>query len=849
MASVASPHSRPADDVLSELGAEPEVGLSLDEVDRRRLEHGENAVGSDDGIDPWHILWGQLENAVVLLLSAAVAAGLLVGEVVEAFAVLLVLVVNTVVGFVTELRAARAMDALRSLLTVIAEVERDDRRDEIDAVGLVPGDIVGIEAGERVPADLRIFESEDLHIDEASLSGESEPSPKSPTPVGEETPTAERSSMAYMGTLVTSGRGRGVVVATGRDTELGRVVELTEETTDRRAPLQEGLDTLGRHLSVGVAAGAVVLALIGIARGRDIVEVVEIAIAVAIAVVPEGLPAVATLTLAVGMRRMAAQGALVRRLAAVETLGSTTVICSDKTGTLTENRMTVTRVETFDREEEDTWMSALLCNDADVDADGDPVGDPTEVALLLAAGGRGIDWRRIRDNSERVAEVPFDPAEKRMAVVVNGVFHVKGAPEVLIDPASHPEQKEAADRLASDGLRVLAVGRGPAPDQMSEPADGFRSVEVTGIVGLEDPPRASAVAAVTTAHRAGIRVVMITGDRHDTALNIAARLGLRGRKAMQGTELGDLDDEELAQRIMEIDVFARVDPAQKHRIVMALQRAGAVVAVTGDGVNDAPALGQADIGVAMGAGTDVAQEAADIVLTDNDFATIESAVAEGRRIFENIRRFAQFLFSWHVAEVAVVSLALMVGFETPLTGLAILWNNLIIDVLPSFALALEPGREEVMSRPPRPTSEPVITVDMVRRIVLHGTLVAATGLLAFGVSNGPLGLGLGETRSVVFLAMSAGQTLAVFNARTDRGSGFKGASRNPWLWGALGVTALLEVAAFAIAPLRELLGLELPGADGFLLGGLLSLVPLLLIQAVRRVDRRRNMKPTEGHPE
>ncbi|MFP3914309.1 MAG: cation-translocating P-type ATPase, partial [Actinomycetota bacterium] len=483
-----SPHAQPVQETLATLEVDPERGLSTREAQARLRRTGPNTVGSQRGIQAHRILWQQLKSVVVGLLAVAAGVGFAIGEVIEAVAVLVVLIVNTAVGFVTELRAARAMESLQSLLTVIAEVERDDRRDEIDAEGLVPGDIVGIEAGERVPADLRLFEAEDLTIDESALTGESQPVPKGPEPVAEDAPVADRTSMAFMGTVAATGRGRGVVVSTGRDTQLGGVVELTEDTTQRRAPLQEGLDILGRNLSMGVAAGALVLMVIGVLRGQDLVEVAEVAIAIAIAVVPEGLPAVATLTLAVGMRRMAASGALVRRLPAVETLGSTTVICSDKTGTLTENRMAVRSTEMFAGEGL-LWESAALCNDADVDEDGDPVGDPTEVALILAAEKEGLDWRRLREASRREAEFPFDPATKRMAVVVDGVVHAKGAPEVMIDPKANPEQARIADELAADGLRVLAIARGPAPGDVSEEEAIFGSLDVLGVVGMEDPPR------------------------------------------------------------------------------------------------------------------------------------------------------------------------------------------------------------------------------------------------------------------------------------------------------------------------------------------------------------------------
>lgn len=829
-----SAHHHPWENVADDLGVDPDVGLSDQEVDERRQRFGRNALEEASPTPWWRLLWDQVANPVVVLLVVAGAVGAAIGEIVEAAAIGVVLIVNTIVGFATEFQAARSMAALREMVKTIADVERNDRRDEIDAAALVPGDVVAVEAGERVPADVRLVESEDLRVDEAGLTGESEPVAKDPAPVPDDAGLADRTSMLYMGTTVVDGRGRGVVVSTGSATEMGRIAELADSAVQGKAPLQEGLDQLSQRLAVLVVLGAIVLVGIGLLRGREAAEVAEIAVALAIAVVPEGLPAVATLTLAVGMRRMAADNALVRRMPAVETLGSTTVICSDKTGTLTRNQMDVVDVVVAEGVDEDAlWTSASLCNDADVDPDGDPVGDPTEVALLHAAHDRGIGWRQLRDELGRAREVPFDPGSKRMAVVVDGTAHVKGAPEVLLDPHRHSDLAGAAERMAGQTLRTLAIARRPAPDGDVPDEALFENLEILGVVGMHDPPRETASTAIEALHAAGIRTVMITGDRPDTAGAIAAEMDLSRGQVVTGDQLRSMSDEELARASRDVEVFARVEPAHKLKIIDALQQGGDVVAVTGDGINDAPALRQADVGVAMGGGTDVALEAADIVLLDDRFDTIEVAIEEGRRIFENIRRFAQFLFSWHVAEVAVIALAVIVGFPAPLAGLMILWNNLVIDVLPSFALALEPSRQDAMLRPPRDPSEPLLNRKTLGRMATQAALVAGVGLAGFALARSWLGLGLPEAQTVTFLTMSVGQVLTVFNVRTDRGSGFRGASRNRWLWAALATTAVLEAAALTVPPLREVLGLRPLPAAGWLVSTVLALIPLGAVQVVR----------------
>jgi P-type Ca2+ transporter type 2C len=844
---VDAPHALDPADVLAALEVDPGSGLDPEEVRRRRDRVGRNELGARRSRPWWSLLWAQLSNLVSALLAAAAVGGLLVGEVVEAAAIVVVLVVNTVVGFVTELRAQQSMAALRTLMRTVADVHRAGSRDEVDAADLVPGDIVSVEAGEQVPADIRLVEAEDLRTQEAGLTGESDAVGKSVDPVAPDAGLAERSCMLFAGTTVLSGRSRGVVVATGSGTEMGLVAALAEDTDAPKAPLQEGLDQLSRRLALVVVVGAAALLGIGLLRGRDVEEVVEIAVALAIAVVPEGLPAVATLTLAVGMRRMAAGHALVRRLPAVQTLGSTTVVCSDKTGTLTRNEMVVDDLHVAPgHDEDDVWRVAVLCNDADQDDDGEPIGDPTETALLAAAQRAGVDWRRLRHAAERDREVPFDPQARRMAVVSGGVVHVKGAPDVLLHRDRDAALVESADRMAGRGLRTLALASGPAPAEDAGDEQLFADLEAVGVVGMQDPPRESAVAALETLHAAGIRTVMITGDRPDTAEVIADDMDLGHDGVMTGSTLAGLSESQLRDTVASTDVFARGEPKQKVRIIEALRDAGEVVAVTGDGVNDAPALSRADVGIAMGSGTDVAKEAADIVLLDDEFSTIETAVEEGRRIFTNIRRFAQFLFSWHVAEVTVITAALLAGLPPPLAGLMILWNNLVIDVIPSFALALEPSRGDVMRDKPRDPSEPVISRPVVRRILAQAALVATVGLAAFAVARLSLALDTPGAQTMTFVAMSVGQVLAVFNARTDRGSGFRGALSNRWLWLALAVTTALEVVALTVAPLSSVLGLTGLPATGWVTAVMLGLIPVVVTQAYRVMRRGHEGRPPGG---
>jgi P-type Ca2+ transporter type 2C len=849
---VEDPHATGADDVLAALAVDAQTGLSSHEAQRRLDAHGRNVLRRRKPASAVSILLDQLRSAVVLLLIAAVVAGTLIGEYVEATAVALVLVVNTVVGFLTELRAVRSVEGLRKLASSVADVERDDRRDEVDAGDLVPGDIVTVEAGDRAPADIRLIEAFELTVVESALTGESSAVEKSSGAVEVDVAVADQTSMLFLGTTVLSGRGRGVVVATGLDTEVGRVAQLVDQAQTVQAPLQRGLERLGRSLSIAVVLLALVLLLIGLLRGLDLHEVLEVSIALAVAVVPEGLPAVATLTLAVGMRRMAQRNALVRRLATVETLGSTTVIASDKTGTLTTNVMEVVDVALAEGvSDRELWESAVLANDADIAEDGEGIGDPMEVALLRAAERAAVDWRQLRFVSPRRAEDPFDSASMRMAVLAADAIHAKGAPEVLLAGDEESPPGRAASGMGERALRTLAIGRRSAGrlaavDGEELDARVYDGMHILGVVGIHDPPRDAAVQAVAAVQDAGIRVVMVTGDQPRTAKAVADQVGLRADRVLSGRELARLDGEAFGAYVEDVDVYARVAPEQKLRLVRTLQARGEVVAVTGDGVNDAPALRQADVGVAMGmTGTDVAREAADIVLTDDNFASIVAAVEEGRRIVANIRHFGQFLFSWHLGIVIIVATAFASGFTAPLGALMILWNNLIIDVLPSFALALEPGREDAMKEPPRGKDEPILGRGTLRRIINQGLLIAAVGLGAYFWALGPLDLTTAGAQTTTFVTVTAAQLLAVFNARSERGSGFVGAGHNPYLWGALAITVSLEAAALGFAPLRDILGLAVIPGQAWMTAALLAPLPLAITQTVRVLrDRPRDRRST-----
>lgn len=827
MADNNSSYLLPADQVLRKLDSNAVTGLSRAEAERRLTTYGPNRLLEKPPKSRLLLLRDQFKGLLILvLIGAALLAGA-IGDIKDALVILVVVVVNALLGFHQEYRAEQSLAALRKMLAPEAEVRRDGKTEMLPAEQLVPGDIVLLDAGDRVPVDGRVIGAHNFEVDESSLTGESHTVGKrSDVLEGQDIPLAERENMLYMNTTVTRGRAEIVVTATGMQTEIGRLAGMLTEAEETPTPLQVQLDGLGKRLA-SIAGVVVVIMLIGgLLRDEPWLQMVMTAIALAVAAIPEGLPAVVTVTLALGLHRMARQRAIVKRLAAVETLGCTSVICTDKTGTLTVNRMTARALYArgcrFDVKGEDYQTSGrilagdaelselepvllpfVLCNDAHLRA-GKVVGDPMEGALLLLAAKGGLVREALMERYPRIAEIPFDAAHRYMAS-----FHldgeqvrifVKGAPEVIIEQCTKWLDRDgetalesdlkaallaANESLAEEGLRVLAAASRTLPaGEFNLAADLFHhmgEMRLDGLVGLMDPPRPEVHDAIATCHRAGIIVKMITGDQKVTAAAIADELGIRG-EVLSGTELDILSDAELAGRIEAVGVFARATPEQKVRVVHALKARGHVVAVTGDGVNDAPALKSADIGVAMGkTGTDVTKEAATMVLTDDDFATIVQAVEEGRTIYDNIVKFVRFQLSTNIGAILTVFTAPLLGLPLPFSPIQLLWVNIIMDGPPAMALGVDPSRPGAMDDPPRNRDERILTARRMGNLAAYGTTMAVgtLGVLLWGLQTRTeeQALTLAFTTFVLF------QVFNVFNARTEHGSAFNSVFfQNHLLW-------------------------------------------------------------------
>jgi Ca2+-transporting ATPase len=889
-----SAYREAADAVVAALGSDARDGLSDEEASVRLARVGRNELLSEPPVPAWRRFAAQFRDVLVVLLlvATAISAGLWVyerdtGLPYEAIAILVVVLLNAVMGYVQESRAESAVAALRALSADEAAVIRGGERRSIPATELVPGDILLVEEGDTIPADARLLESSALQTAEAALTGESLPVSKDPEAVdGDDVPLGDRHDMLFSGTAATYGHGRAVVTATGMRTEMGRIAGLLKATHEEATPLQRELDRVGRLLGIIVVAIAVVMiaTIIVVEKVRDpagLVDVLILGVALAVAAVPEGLPAVVTAVLAIGVQRMARRNAIVRHLAAVETLGSASVIASDKTGTLTKNEMTVRVAVTasgrvsFDGsgyapvgevrrdgggaidgalrlELHRVLAAADRANNASVrERDGrwTVQGDPTEGALLVAARKAGLLERELEARLPRVGEVPFSSERKLMSTIHRdaeagdrSVVFTKGAPDVLLarcdsellgdeyrplTPARRAEILRTNEALAGEALRTLGVAGRWLPGDLFPRDEAGGEVErelvFGGLIGMIDPPRAEAREAVARARGAGIRPIMITGDHPRTAAVIAAELGIAtDGRAVTGPELARLDDDALARTVREVSVYARVDPEHKLRIVHALQQGGAVVAMTGDGVNDAPALKTADIGVAMGiTGTDVSKEAADIVLADDDFATIVAAVEEGRAIFANIRKFLRVLLSSNIGEVLTmffgVLLAAQLGLPThdgavvlPLLATQILWINLVTDGAPALALGVDPADEGLMHEPPRPHGERVITPHMWRGIILVGVVMAAGTLYVLDAAlPGGLVEGTGELRygqTLAFTTLMLAQLFNTVNARSDDRSAFAHLLTNRWLWAAIAASVALHFVVLYLPPMQRAFG-------------------------------------------
>ena len=877
-------HTLTAAESARRFAVTPAHGLADSEVTQRRAQHGENRLREKPPRSRWLLYIDQFRSLLIgVLLFAAVLAGI-IGDLKDALVILIVVLFNALLGFWQERRAEATLAALKQMLARRARVRRDGNPGEIPAEDLVPGDLVLLEAGDRVPADGRLVVTHNVEIDEATLTGESHPTAKNAAILcADPAPLAERFNCAFMNTVVTRGRAELLVTATGMTTEIGRLTGLLEEVEEAPTPLQIQLDHLGKRLAL--IAGVVVTGVfaLGLMRHQSWMDVAITSIALAVAAIPEGLPAVVTVTLAIGMHRMAQQRAIVKKLAAVETLGCTTTICSDKTGTLTLNQMTARAVFYQGRRFQvsgegytDTGLiqamegvvpdltplalPAALANDSRIHHDA-LIGDPTEGALLALAKKAGVDDDDARARWPRIAEIPFDSAHKFMASFHHDGamvrLYVKGAPDVLLarctqwlgsaGPAPLSDQSRSAltianDTLAGEAMRVLAVASKDIPAvDFSPDHDLFahaRDLTFVGLIGLIDPPRPEARDAIELCRDAGITVKMITGDHKLTAAAIANELGLIG-DVVTGAELDACSDEELTARIEKIAVFARVAPEHKVRIVRALKQRGQIVAMTGDGVNDAPALKNADIGIAMGiTGSAVTKEAATMVLVDDNFATLVGAVREGRTLYENIIKFVRFQLSTNIGAIFTVSAASLLGLPTPFTALQILWINIIMDGPPAMTLGVEPTRPGIMREPPRQVSMPILTGQRLARLVLYGMTMAAGTLLAFkhGLThNLPYALTLAFTTFVLF------QFFNVFNARAETGSAFnRQFFANGKLWLALTLVIGLQMLVVYWEPAQTVFGTTALDTHDWLFAVALASSVLLFDEAwkfIRRIAR------------
>jgi Ca2+-transporting ATPase len=808
-------------------------GLSIEESARRRAEHGPNVLEEAPPRSNLALFFSQFADYMILvLLGAALIAGI-VGDFADTLVILAIVVLNAVIGFVQEYRAERAMAALKAMAAPAATVMRDGVPSMEPAADLVPGDVVHLEAGSIVPADLRIIEAASLRIDEAALTGESAPIDKVHHALAaDDVPVADRQNIAHKGTLVTHGRGLGVVIATGMRTEFGKIARLLGRAQSVDTPLQRRLAAFGGRLAAIVLAICAIVFVTGVLRGEPALPMLLTALSLAVAAIPEALPAVVGISLAVGARKMMQNRALIRRLPAVEALGSVTTICSDKTGTLTANEMHVEQYycdgTRADRPGDgEPWellvLAMTVSHDAVRGGNGNFAGDPTEVALLRAALAAGRDQQAERRRWPRVDELPFDSVRKCMSTLHKApdggwLSITKGAAEVIVaasdtelrgdgeQPLDRARVLGEADRMAAEGLRVLAVGiRRFAAKPEPYDVEAERGLTLVGLIGMIDPPRPEVADAIATCHAAGIVPIMITGDHPLTARAIGERLGLTTSQGavVTGGELAALPPGELDKRVGEVRVYARVAPEQKLEIVAALQRRGEVVAVTGDGVNDAPALRQADIGVSMGiTGTDVAKEASGIVLLDDNFATIVRAVREGRRIYDNLRRFIRYVLTTNSGEIMTIFLAPFLGLPIPLLPIQILWINLVTDGLPGLALAAEPAERNVMQRPPRPPNESVFAHGLGTHALVVGLLMAA---IALGVQAWAVHVYVDEWQTLVFTTLCFMQLGHVLAIRSEETPLWKlGLLSNRPLTGAVALTVVLQLAVVYVPPLGEL---------------------------------------------
>lgn len=893
-------HSDSLTDIARELGTDIDRGLSAEQVEQRRREFGLNKLNEKPPRSFARRFFDQLKDVMVIILIIAAAVSLLLSvynawkgqeaDWIEPIVILVIVVINALLGVIQESKAEAALEALKNMSAPQAKVLRGGQLQSVKSTELVPGDVVEFEAGDLIPADVRLLSAASLKCDESALTGESVPVEKAAeAEVSEIAPLGDRVNMAYAGCAVSYGHGRALIVKTGMRTEMGKIAALLENEEEGATPLQQKLAQLGKYLGILALAICAVIFVVGLLDRLPPVEMFMTAVSLAVAAIPEGLPAIVTIVLAIGVQRMVAKNAIIRRLPAVETLGSASVICSDKTGTLTQNRMTLTQVYAGERMESvegevpggvlALLRLAALCTDGTVrveDGEEKHIGDPTETAIVACALHKGMRKEELAAEHPRLGEIPFDSDRKLMTTVhlIEGktVVIVKGAPDILFGRCVSGNLEKAAaanEEMGRRALRVLAVGY----KFLEEAPVDFRPEELengltfAGLLGMIDPPRPEAAAAIRECDTAGIRTVMITGDHVVTASAIARQLGILHdeSEAITGEELAALSDEELFENIRRYRVYARVTPADKIRIVKAWQRAGEIVSMTGDGVNDAPALKAADIGCAMGiTGTDVAKGAADMTLTDDNFATIVTAVKEGRGIYDNIRKAVHFLLSCNLGEILTVFAAMLLWRESPLMPMQLLWINLVTDSLPALALGMEPVEADVMQRPPRRKTESIFAHGLGVKAIWQGCMVGLLALIAYAVGSRFLtpvpGTGffgklftaapnipLGET--MAFAALAFSQLVHAFNVRSSHSLFRAGFHTNKYMLGAFAASLLLMLAVLIPPFMQGIFNLTSLSAEAWLIVAALSLAPLAIVEITKGIAALlRRFKKEGGTP-